>query len=55
MIKKENFELDLENLTEEEAREILDLICSIFNVVAKCQDVEGLNDVLYLETTGIYM
>ncbi len=54
MIVRPHFELDLEKLTEQEAREILDLICSKFNVLAKCCDVEGLNDVSYLETNGIY-
>lgn len=43
-----------EEMTEKEAQEILDAICSKFNIVAKCYGVEGLNDVSYLEVSGLY-
>ena len=49
-----NYKIDWENLTESEAREILDGICSKFNVLAKTQNNEGLDDVSYLEIKGIY-
>jgi hypothetical protein len=43
-----------EDLTEKEAQEFLDAICSKFNVIAKCYGIEGLNDVSYLEVKGLY-
>ncbi len=49
-----NYKIDWENLTESEAREILDGICGKFNVLAKTQNNKGVDDVSYLETHGSY-
>lgn len=49
-----NYQIDWKNLTKKEAEEILTGICASFNVLAKCWDVEGLNQVSYLEIDGPY-
>jgi hypothetical protein len=47
-------DLNLENITEQQAEAILKFICAKFNVVAKsCKD-NNFHDVSYLETKGEY-
>lgn len=49
-----NYQINWENLTDIEAQEILDAICAKFNVLAKTQNNEGIDDVSYLDINGIY-
>jgi hypothetical protein len=49
-----NYKINWLNLTESEAREILEGICDKFKVLSKTENHEGLDDVSYLQIDGIY-